>query len=73
MKVLLIILYNPVVRLTVTTAGFQKSRSEKNSVSVKVRHVGKTTTFLLQYLNNQERPALIYSTSSFNHVSSFYN
>lgn len=46
---------------------------KQNTVSVKVRHVGQTTTFLLQYLNNQERQAFIYSTSSFNHVSLFYN
>lgn len=51
---------------------FQES-SEKYTVSVKVRHVGKAKTFLLLYWNNQERQALIYNTSSFNHVSLFYN
>lgn len=74
MKVL-IILYNIVVRQTATTAAFQIEgvENERNAASVNVQHVGKMTTVLLQYLNNQQRPASIYSTSSFNHVSSFYN
>lgn len=45
----------------------------KSIVSGKVRHVGITTTFLLQYLNNQKTQAFIYRTSSFNRVSLFYN
>lgn len=43
------------------------------SESLSENTVGKTTTLILQYLNNQERQDLIYSTSSFNHVSLFYN
>lgn len=37
----------------------------ENTVSVKVRHVGEATTFLLVYVDNQERQVLYYNYNYF--------